>query len=381
MTSYSKTNPFIASIKERSNLCHPGSGKNTQHLVLDLKNSGITYRVGDSIGIFPRHDTDLIRKTLEMISATGKEEIHDRHGNPHLLEHFLAEKANITDFSRKLLTEVHARQTHPEKKEHLQFLLQEENKEALKHYQQTHEIWQLLFENLEVHFEPQEFCNLLMPLLPRLYSISSSQKVVGEEVHLTVAMVEQQQTTGYVRKGVCTNFLSQMAPLNERMVPIYIQPSHGFTLPENPNTSLIMIGPGTGVAPFRAFMQERSHHHSTGNHWLFFGEWHRQHTFFYENFWLDLQAKNKLRLSTAFSRDQQQKVYVQHQMLEHGKELFEWLEQGAFLYVCGDAHRMAKDVESTLQQIVQLHGNKDESAARAYIKQLRVDKRYLRDVY
>lgn len=382
MTIYSKTNPFLASVKERYSLCQPGSWKNTQHLILDLKNSGITYSVGDSIGIYPTHHPELVQLTLDALNASGRELVREKQGELiFTLREFLAKKANITDFSRKFLLEISQRQTHPQKKEHLLYLLQEENREAFKTYQSKREVWQVLKENFEVRFDVQEFCHLLMPLLPRLYSISSSQKMVGEEVHLTIAVVEEKDETGYVRRGVCTHYLSSLAKLHEASVPVYIQPNHGFTIPEHPHTPMIMIGPGTGVAPFRAFMQERMMHHEAKDHWLFFGECHRSHHFFYESFWRELETQNRLRLNTAFSRDQEHKIYVQHQMLEQSEELFSWIQKGAIVYVCGDAHRMAKDVDAALQQIIQKQGNKDEQGSRAYLKQMRLEKRYLRDVY
>jgi sulfite reductase (NADPH) flavoprotein alpha-component len=172
-----------------------------------------------------------------------------------------------------------------------------------------------------------------------------------------------------------------LAPLKEAVVPIYIQPSHGFTLPEDPRTPIIMIGPGTGIAPFRAFMQERMTSQSEGKNWLFFGEWNRAYDYFYEDEWASWEALGGLKMDLAFSRDQEHKVYVQHRMLEQAKELYSWLNNGAVIYVCGDAHRMAKDVDATLLRIVQEQGNMDEAGAKAYMKQLKSAKRYLRDVY
>jgi sulfite reductase (NADPH) flavoprotein alpha-component len=217
--------------------------------------------------------------------------------------------------------------------------------------------------------------------LPRFYSISSSQRCVGEEIHLTVAPLEY-ESNGHKRRGVCTHYLCQLVELHDPVIPIFVQSSHGFNLPQDLHIPLVMIGPGTGVAPFRAFMQERLlHHQSKGRHWLFFGEWNRDYDFFYEEDWLEFSKQGHLRLGLAFSRDQEQKVYVQHKMWEAGEELFQWLEEGAYLYVCGDAQRMAKDVEVALQSIIQEFGKKEAQAAKEYIKHLRQQKRYLRDVY
>jgi sulfite reductase (NADPH) flavoprotein alpha-component len=259
--------------------------------------------------------------------------------------------------------------------------LEENNRDALKAYLKLHEIWDLLLFHFEVHLTPQELADLLMPLLPRFYSISSSQRYVGEEVHLTIAPLEY-ESNGHKRRGVCTHYLCELVELHNPVVPVFIQPSHGFKLPEDLLAPIVMIGPGTGVAPFRAFLQERVLHHQTkGKHWLFFGEWNRSSDFFYEEDWLLFEQKGYLRLDAVFSRDQEEKIYVQHKMFEHGEELFKWLEEGAYLFVCGDAERMAKDVEATLLTIIQEYGKKDLLEAREYIKRLRQHKRYLRDVY
>lgn len=380
--TYNKQNPFLASIKERYSLSKPGSKKNTQHLVLDLSGSGICYEVGDSIGIFPQHDPELVDKTLRALKATGKEMILNKQtGDLISLVDYLTSKANITDISPKLFREIAARQPDFDKKHELEELRQESNREACKAYLQKHEVWDFLLANEEVVFTTQEFADLLMPLLPRFYSISSSQRFVGEEVHLTVAPLEY-ESNGHKRRGVCTHYICQIAELHAPVVPIFVQSSHGFSLPQDAQVPLIMIGPGTGIAPFRAFLQERIlHHQSKGKHWLFFGEWSRAYDFFYEEDWQALSQKGNLRLELAFSRDQEHKIYVQHKMWEKGEELFQWLEEGAYFYVCGDAQRMAKDVEVMLQSIVQEFGRKESQAAREYIKQLRQQKRYLRDIY
>jgi sulfite reductase (NADPH) flavoprotein alpha-component len=280
--------------------------------------------------------------------------------------------------TKKLISEVAARQTNAQKKAKLEHLLSDDRRENLKNYLAVHEVWDLLEGNPEVTFSPQELCNLLLPLLPRFYSVASAPKVVGEEVHLTVAFFEY-ESEGEKRRGVCTHYLCNLVPMYESVVPVYVQPSNGFTLPSDPNVPIIMIGPGTGVAPYRGFMQERMHFSS--RNWLFFGEWNRSYDFFYEDFWRELEFKKKLRMDLAFSRDQAHKIYVQHRMLEHAEEFFRWLEDGAYVYVCGDKKRMAPDVDAALHQIVKTCGNMDEAGAKAYVKKLRTDKRYLRDVY
>jgi sulfite reductase (NADPH) flavoprotein alpha-component len=289
-------------------------------------------------------------------------------------------KVSLAEVQKKFLVELALKQTNPEKKARLEFLISEGQRESLKEYQAAHEVWDTLAENEEVHFTPEEFCHLLQPLLPRFYSIASSMSKVGNEVHLMIADLNY-ETNGHVRRGICTHFLGQLAEINSTVIPVYIQPSNGFTLPEDDTIPIIMIGPGTGVAPYRAFMQERQARQAMGVNWLFFGEWHKATEFFYEEDWKTFCLKDNLRVETAFSRDQEHKVYVQHLMLDHGKEIFDLLESGAYLYVCGDAHRMAKDVDAALQLLIKVHGNLEETDVKDYIKKLRASKRYLRDIY
>ena len=381
MTDYNKNHPFPASIKERYSLCKPGSQKNTHHVSLDLSHSGLTYNVGDSIAIYPTHDPLLVKRTIHALRLPENERIFDKHsGQEFSLQEYLAKKSNITDINRKIIAETAVRQTNPQKKEHLEFLIAEGNKDVLKEYQKNRELWDFLNENQEVRFEAHELPNFIQPMIPRFYSIASSMSVEGEKVDLTVSYVKY-ISNGHLRLGVCSHYLCDMAPLHQPVVPVYVQPSHGFTLVEEPATDIIMIGPGTGIAPYRGFMQERISRGAKGKNWLFFGEWNRPYDYFYEDFWTELQEKGQLKVDLAFSRDQQHKIYVQHRMLEKAAEFFHWLEKGACVYVCGDAHRMAKDVDAALHQIIQEQGNMDEQAAKNYVKKLRADKRYRRDVY
>ena len=382
---YDKTHPFLATITHRYPLCKKGSDKNVVHVVLNLKGSGIKYLVGDSIAVQPFNDPEVVKLTIQAMGATGNETILDKHTKePWSLQEFLKRKANLSDLSRKLLGELANRQTDAQKKERLSRILHEEQREAFKEYQGAHEVWDALAENREAVFSPQDLCYLLQPLLPRFYSIASSMHAVGEEVHLTVAELRY-VTNNQERWGACTHYLCSLAPLHEASIPIYLHPSNGFTLPANTAADIIMVGPGTGIAPFRGFMQERELQKSqgieTGSNWIFFGERHRTSEFFYEEEWERWIQSGFLRLDTAFSRDQKHKIYVQHRMLEHGQELFRLIERGAYFYVCGDAHRMAKDVDAALHQIMQQHGGLNEQAAKEYVKKLKMEKRYLRDVY
>lgn len=382
MTIYHKQNPFISAIKERYSLCKPGSDKNIQHITLDLRGSGLQYQVGDSIGIFPTHDPVVVARTLAAMHATGNESVQLKSNNNEsfsLLE-CLTRRCSLTAVSPKLLKEVALRQPNAEKRQHLEHLLEDAHYHEMKAYLEKHELWDFLLAHQEVHWTAQELVDLLMPMLPRFYSISSSQKYVGDEVHLTVATVSY-ESNGHQRQGVCTHYLCELAQMEQQEVPVFIQPAHDFRLPEHHDTPLIMIGPGTGVAPFRAFMQERVFHGSQGKHWLFFGERSRHHNFLYEDEWSHFQTKGHLRVDLAFSRDQDNKVYVQDRMRESSSELFQWLQNGAHLYVCGDAKRMAKDVDATLLGIIQEQGALDAGGAKEYVKKLRQQKRYLRDVY
>lgn len=380
--SYSRQQPFSACIQARHALSKPGSQKRTHHVVLNIRGSNITYAAGDSVGIFPKHDPSLVKKTLEVVGASGEEMVVVKQsGEKWSFSDYLTGKANITDISPKLFREVAARQSNSYKRAQLEELGREEQRATLKAYLSEHEVWDFLRAHEEVSFSAQELSDLLMPLLPRFYSISSSQKWVGEEIHLTVAHFEY-EANGHARRGVCSHYLCHLADLDAPTVPLFIQPSRGFGLPQNPQTPLIMIGPGTGVAPFRAFLQERLlHGASKSKHWLFFGERQRAYDFFYEEEWDLFSRHGHLRLDLAFSRDQLHKVYVQDRMLESGNELFQWLEEGAYLYVCGDAGKMAKDVEAALQAIIEKFGKKTEQEAKEYLKLLRQEKRYLRDVY
>lgn len=363
---FDRDHPFFATITERYSLCREGSKKMTMHIVLDISGSGIQYRVGDSIGILPENEQEVVAKTLKAFGLDGEEQVIDKKGRSFSFLAFLQRHANLKTVSKKLAQELSKRSGKE----------LDDSKEALS----QHEVWDFLLQFPEVRFTAQEACELLMPLLPRFYSIASSQASVGDEIHLTVSHLNY-ETHGIGRVGVCTHYLCSSAPLGVPVIPIYVHPSHDFHLPENPGAKVIMIGPGTGVAPFRAFMQERESLGHPGENWLFFGEWTRKGEYFYEEEWTRWEKEGKVRLSLAFSRDQNEKVYVQHLMESSAEELYEWLQQGAYLYVCGDAHRMAKDVETMLHSILVSQGRMDEKTAFEYIKRLRQEKRYLRDVY
>lgn len=371
----------MASVKDRYSLSKPDSDKSTYHVILDLKGSDIKYTVGDSIAIHPKNDMEVVQKTLDAIRATGTEMVSDKHNEGvYVFRDFLEQKVDLSDLSKKMITVVAEAQTNPVKKEALLQLIAEGNREQLKAFQASREVWDFLQENQEVPFTPQELVQVMQPQLPRFYSIASSQAVVGDEVHLTVAELIY-ESNGHTRRGICTHYLCRLAPLHAQEIPIYVQASKDFHLPTDPNVPIIMIGPGTGVAPFRAFMQERFARGDKGSSWLFFGERYRNKTFFYEEDWQEWEKTNLFRIDTAFSRDQAHKIYVQHLMLEKGKELYDWIKNGAIIYVCGDALEMAKDVDAALHKIVETYTPCSEAEAKEFVKALRKSGKYLRDVY
>ena len=313
MIIFDKSNPFPAKIKERSLLNKSGSTKQTYHVVLDIKGSGLTFKPGDSIAVLAKNDASRVEEALRTLGAKGEDPIVDPRTNQSMTMHdYLTYKVNLS----RLPT--------------------------------------------------------FAPLLPRFYSVASSPNAHPDEIHLLVALLPD---------GVASPFLCQTAIQGETPIPIYLQPAHSFFLPQDPETHIIMIGPGTGIAPFRAFMQERVHTQSPGKNWLFFGERNRASDFFYEDFWTALTTDNRLRLDLAFSRDQEEKFYVQHQMYEQRKELWNWIQEGAHIYVCGDKEKMAKDVDATLQRIAQEEGSLTSEDARVFVRSLRTQKRYLLDVY
>jgi sulfite reductase (NADPH) flavoprotein alpha-component len=258
--------------------------------------------------------------------------------------------------------------------------MQPERKSDLEHYLWGLEIIDFLLDNPSIRFTVEEFVATLRKLQPRLYSIGSSLKVYPEQVHFIIATVRY-ESHGRRREGVASTYLADRLNPDNRL-PMFVHVAKGFRLPEDPSTPVIMVGPGTGIAPFRAFLQERSAIGASGKNWLLFGEQRAKCDFFYENEFVAARKAGTLtRFDTAFSRDQSHKIYVQHRLLEHGKEFFAWLEEGAHFFVCGDAARMAKDVDVALHQIVEKEGGKTPEQAAQYVENLRQQKRYKRDVY
>jgi sulfite reductase (NADPH) flavoprotein alpha-component len=374
---YSRKNPFSARLLVSRKLTGEGSEKDTRHYEIGLQGSGLTYEAGDALGIMPTNSPELVDEILKALGYDGEEEVSSLEGGKMPIRLALLQEYQIRAPHLEFLN---AMAEHDAADQYLKELISSDVRTELDKFLWGREIIDFLLESPGVKFEPEEFVSLLKKLQPRLYSIASSLKAHPEQVHLTIDTVRY-ETHGRKRKGVCSNFLAERAG-KETPVPVFIQVSKHFRVPENGDKPIIMVGPGTGIAPFRAFLEERKATGARGGNWLFFGAQKSSCDFFYQEELESLQSEGVLtRLDTAFSRDQEFKIYVQHRMLENARELWNWLEQGAHFYVCGDASRMAKDVDKALHEIVKTAGDRSEEAAGEYIQKLKSDKRYQRDVY
>ncbi|HEY2124369.1 MAG TPA: sulfite reductase subunit alpha [Chthoniobacterales bacterium] len=372
---YSRANPFPGKLVVNRSLCGEGSKKDTRHLELDLTNWGLSYEVGDSLAVWPTNDPELVDAILKALNLGGGEAVTGPKG-PATLREALSRDCRITQTTPRFLKAIAERAGAAPL---LTELLDPDRKEDLDRYLWGMEVIDFLVEHPSIRFAPEEFVGLLSKLQPRLYSIASSLKAYPDRVHLTLDVVKY-ESHGRQRKGVCSTFLAERA--DHVAIPVFPSASK-FRLPEDGNTPIIMVGPGTGIAPFRAYLQERKAVGATGKNWLFFGSQHEKTNFFYKEEWEQLMAEGILtRFDCAWSRDQADKSYVQHKMLEHEADLWQWLEhEGAHFYVCGDARRMAKDVDAALRKIVQDQGGKNVDQANEYVEKLKKDKRYKRDVY
>jgi sulfite reductase (NADPH) flavoprotein alpha-component len=378
---YSKENPLAAKLLENRVLNKDGSSKDTRHLVIDIAGSGLTYTVGDSLGVYPSNRPQAVEEIIELLGATGNEPVTLSTGTgPVSLREALTSKLSLSGPGRKILETLSRKTANPVEKAQLDVLLSPAAKEEMESFLAQREYIDLLEEFPGARLEPQEFVDHLRRLMPRLYSIASSPKAHPGQVHLTVAPVRYESNFRR-RYGVCSTFLADRVTRRRTPIPVFVAKSH-FGVPEDLAKDIIMIGPGTGIAPFRAFMQERAATNAPGRNWLFFGDQHAATDFLYADEWKKYLAEGKLaRLDLAFSRDQAKKVYVQDRMREAGAELWAWIKGGAHFYVCGDAHRMAKDVDVALHEIIVQHGGLDAAAAAEYVKQMKKNKRYQRDVY
>ncbi|MDR0901497.1 MAG: sulfite reductase subunit alpha [Opitutaceae bacterium] len=382
-SAHNKDNPFPARLSENRLLSKPGSGKETRHLVINIEGGGLSYKAGDSIGVYPANRPEEVAELLQLLGATGDEPVSPamlRLAAPVTLREALGARLSLAGPTRKALELLQARTASDDERARLAALLAPEAGETLQAFLGERAYVDLLAEFPGARVTPRELTDLMRKLMPRLYSIASSPRAFPHEVHLTVVVVRY-RSNGRERAGVCSTFLADRAVPRETPVPVFISNAH-FGPPANPAADAIMVGPGTGIAPFRAFTQDRAAAGATGRNWLFFGDQHAATDFLYEEEWKNHLAGGRLaRLDLAWSRDQAQKIYVQDKMRENAAELWAWLGNGAHFYVCGDAKRMAKDVDAALHEIIAGQGGMDAAAAAEYVKAMKRDRRYQRDVY
>jgi sulfite reductase (NADPH) flavoprotein alpha-component len=374
---YARETPVMVSFRGATLLNKEGSEKATRHIEFDIEGSGLDYRVGDSLGVFVSNPPPLVDAVIEALDAAADAEVGDGNGHSRDLRRALLEERALGAAPDALFELMADMADEPAASAKLQSMARGDDPDGDL---ATLDVLAVLQKFPELKPPPKRFVEALDPLQPRLYSIASSAKAMPGRLHLTVDTVRY-RIDGRERLGVASTFLADRIRPGETL-PAYIQRSHDFTLPADPATPIVMVGPGTGVAPFRAFLHERRAIGATGKAWLFFGHQRRACDFFYEDeFTAMLDAGTLTRLSLAFSRDQAQKIYVQDRMREEGGELFRWLEAGAHLFVCGDAKRMAPDVERALIDVVAQHGGKSEAEAKAYVAALAKAERYRKDVY
>ncbi|MNQ56555.1 Sulfite reductase [NADPH] flavoprotein alpha-component [compost metagenome] len=372
--TYSRQQPLRSRLLQNRVLSAAGSDKETRQIVLDLAGSGLTYQAGDALGVWPSNCPGLVDEVIKTLGLDGGQQVEVKDQGSLPLVNALGRHFEIAKITPELLRFVAERSRSPE----LARLLEPASKAELADWLWGKQLPDLL-RAFPIQASAAELLAQLKRLQPRLYSIASSPLSTPDEVHLTVSTVRY-RCEERARGGVCSAFLADRAEGGE--VPIFIQKSAHFRTPKDPARPMIMVGPGTGIAPFRAFLQERQASGAKGRNWLFFGEQRQASDFYYREELETWLADGHLqRLDTAFSRDQEEKVYVQQRMLEQGAELWRWLQDGAHFYVCGDASRMAKDVDAALRTVVREHGGLSAADAEAYVGAMARDKRYVRDVY
>ena len=375
-SQYSKQNPLSAEFSLSQKITGRDSAKDVRHIEIDLGESGLTYQVGDALGVWFENDEQLVSKLLIELNFSGDEKIN------------LKVSGEVKEFSLKeaLISQLEITQTAPS---FVEFWAQASkdstlvtvasDKNSAREFAGEHQIIDVV-SLAKAEIDAQSFVDALRKITPRLYSIASAQAEVEEEVHLTVGIVSY-EANGDTRTGGASGFLAERLEEGQK-VRVFVEHNDNFRLPQSDDTPVIMIGPGTGVAPFRAFMQEREARDAGGDNWMFFGDQTFTQDFLYQTEWQNYLKSGLLtRMDVAFSRDQAEKIYVQDRLKEQAAEVFSWLERGAHLYICGDANRMAKDVHQTLNEIIQEHGKLTAEQAEDYLKSLRSNKRYQKDVY
>ncbi len=371
---HSKANPFAAPLLENSNLNGPGA-KQTHQIAFSLEGSGLDYEVGDALGVYPLNPPEIVDEILANLPFKPSD-VPGRDGVEIPLREALVSHYDLGVLSKGLVQKWQKRSGSP----FLRSLVVADDKAAWDGFCHGREVIDLVIDHPADFSDAEEFVSVLKKLQPRLYSIASSPRAHPGEVHLCVGIVRY-QSHGRKRGGVCSTFLADRAG-NDTEPRVYTHSNPAFRLPVDGSVPVIMVGPGTGIAPFRAFLEERRVTGATGRNWLFFGNPHRATDFLYEEEINGFLADKTLtRLDLAWSRDQKEKLYVQHLMEQQGAELWSWLQDGAAFYVCGDASRMAKDVDQALHAVAREHGKLSAEEAVAFVTQLKKDKRYLRDVY
>ncbi|MFM5243803.1 assimilatory sulfite reductase (NADPH) flavoprotein subunit [Aeromonas media] len=368
-SQYHKENPFPAKLSVNQKITGRDSTKDIRHIEINLEESGITYQPGDALGIWFDNDADLVGEVLALTSLSGDETTAQGPLRAALTRHFELTRLHggfITGLA-DLSGNAALKDLAGDKAQVNALVASAQVVDVLKRFPSS--------------LSADQLVKLLRPLTPRLYSIASAQSEVEEEVHLTVGVVRYPQEDGTVRSGGASSYLADRLA-EDAEVRVFVEHNDNFRLPANPDTPVIMVGPGTGIAPFRAFMQEREAQGAEGKNWLIFGNPHFTQDFLYQVEWQRYVKSGLLsKISLAFSRDQANKIYVQDRLREAGLELYQWLEAGAHFYVCGDANHMAKDVQEALLDVISDHGHKSREEAEEYLSELRRAKRYQRDVY
>ena len=373
---YTRSNPFPGKMLVNRRISGPESEKDTRHFEIDLSGWGLSFEVGDSVAVYPTNDPDLVEEIIHALGAKGDEPVPVAKGQKRFREALLRHYS-ITHPTPKLLKAIAQRASAAPL---LGDLLDPKRKEDLDRYLWGMEVIDFLNEQPSLKFSPEVFVGLLTKLQPRLYSVASSLRAYPEQVHLIVDVVRY-ESHGRLRKGVCSSFLAERT--DDVAVPVYPSSAKHFHLPQDLDTPIIMIGPGTGIAPFRAYLQERQALGAKGKNWLFFGAQREKCDYSYKEDFDRFKRDGILtRLDCAWSRDQARKIYVQHRMLENAPEIWKWIDsEGAQFFVCGDARRMAKDVDAALRKIIHEQGSKSIEQASEYVERLKNEKRYKRDVY
>ncbi len=372
---YSKDSPFAAKLLKNINLSGENSGKEIRHFEISLSGSGLNYEVGDALGVVPANEQCVVD---ELLAVTGfnKDATVVWNGKNKTLQELFFNDLDITALSKVLVKKYQELTQSAD----LLTLINDPDTEKLTNYVYGRDLADLIRDYPCTTLTPEGLVSILRKIPPRLYSIASSIKAHPEQVHLTVGIVRY-DAHGRKRNGVCSSYLSDRIA-EGKTVPCYVHSNPRFRLPADSNVPVIMVGPGTGIAPFRAFLEERKATSAKGKNWLFFGDRSEKTDFIYRD---ELEAYQKsgllTHLSLAWSRDQAQKIYVQNKMLEQSKEFYAWLQAGAYFYICGDASRMAKDVHQALIDIVCKESSCSPADGEAYIKNLVKEKRYLKDVY